>query len=341
MLTPRQDFILSKVVEEYLTGGQPVSSKAIATSPEVDYGPSTIRNELAMLEEHGLLAHPHTSAGRVPTDAGQRYVVDRLLASGGASPARTRRLELSLISHELDEAMRVTTETLSQVTNLLAIVSAPPLDTATIRHVEVLTLQPQVLMVVIITSTGGVSKRIFTFPAPVDSGLVAWSAEYLNLQLTGLGLGARTLKHLADPSLGSTERDFLTHILPAFSDLAATAEDTLYFDGAARLFAEHRLPDLSAINELMEMLERRVSLLAVLRHSLVKRGVYVRIGEENEAPALRTMAMVASGYGLTTRTLGTVSVIGPVRMDYAEVIATVGEAAAHLSHFVEDLYGQG
>ncbi|HEX2015342.1 MAG TPA: heat-inducible transcription repressor HrcA, partial [Solirubrobacteraceae bacterium] len=135
MLTPRQEFILGKVVEEYLVGGQPVPSKVIAADPEVDYGPSTIRNELAMLEEHGLLAHPHTSAGRVPTDAGYRYFVDRLLP---ARSARRPSLELDLVRTELDEAMRVTSETLSQVTNLLALVSAPPIDTSTIRRVEVL-----------------------------------------------------------------------------------------------------------------------------------------------------------------------------------------------------------
>jgi heat-inducible transcriptional repressor len=338
MLTPRQEFILSKVVEGYLEDGQPVASRAIAADPAVDYGSSTVRNELAILEEHGLLAHPHTSAGRIPTDAGQRFVVDRLIADGRTSvPAR--RLELSLIAREVDDAMRMTTEALSQVTNLLAIVTAPPLDTATIRHVEVLALQPQVLMVVIITSTGGVSKRIFPFGHPVDPGLVAWAAEYLNEQLVGLGLGARMLhQRLADPTLGASEGAFIGELMPAFTDLAATAEDTLYLDGAARLFTEHRLQDLSEINELMEVLERRVSLLAILRSALLERDLYVRIGRENELPALRSLAMVAAGYGLPGRKLGTVSVIGPVRMDYAAVMTDVREAAAQLSRFVVDVY---
>jgi heat-inducible transcriptional repressor len=341
MLTPRQEFILRKVVEDYLQDGQPVASRAIAAHPGVDYGPSTVRNELAILEEYGLLAHPHTSAGRVPTDAGQRFVVDRLLADGRASvPAR--RLGLSLIAREVDDAMRMTTEALSQVTNLLAIVTAPPLDTATIRHVEVLALQPQVLMVVIITSTGGVSKRIFPFGHPVDPGLVAWAAEYLNEQLAGLGLGARMLhQRLADPTLGSSEGAFIGELMPAFIDLAATAEDTLYLDGAARLFTEHRLQDLSEINELMEVLERRVSLLAILRSALLERDLYVRIGQENELPALRSLAMVAAGYGLPGRKLGTVSVIGPVRMNYAAVMTDVREAAAQLSRFVADVYHDG
>src|SRR5438128_3128561 len=251
MLTHRQEQILCAVVDEYLRSGQPVASKAIAADPELNCAPSTVRSELALLEEQGLLAHPHVSAGRIPTDAGHRYVVDRMLSSGhGLTPAR--RLELSLTKREVDQAMRATTETLSQMTNLLAVVSAPSLTTASIRHIEVLALQPQVVMVVIITSTGGVSKMFATYEQPVDPGLVSWAGEYLNERLVGLGLGARMLlKRLSDPTLPPTERGFLESLAPAFTELAATAGETLYVDGAARLFAEHRFQELPQINELM------------------------------------------------------------------------------------------
>jgi heat-inducible transcriptional repressor len=339
VLSPRQELILRKVVEAYTATGIPVGSKALSADPEIEAGPSTVRNELAMLEEQGLLAHPHTSAGRVPTDAGHRFYVDRLLGGETALARREHGLDLQLVRREVDEAMRATTETLSQVTNLLAIVSAPPLDTATIRHVEVLPLQPQVLMVVVITSTGGVTKRVFTFDHPVDPGLAQWAAEYLNDRLTGMGLGARMLhSRLADASLGATEQAFLDRLAPAFTELAETAEHTLYVDGAARLLSEHRFQDLSEINELMGMLERRVLLLDLLRSALSERDVLVRIGTENELPALHSLALVAAGYGLPARKLGTVSLIGPVRMDYAGAIRTVREAALQLSRFIEEVY---
>ncbi len=339
MLTPRQELILRKVVEVHLDAGQPVGSKALATDVDLEWGPSTIRYELAMLEEHGLLAHPHTSAGRVPTDAGYRYFVDRLLPASRAAAAGEQPLALSLVRREVDEAMRVTTETLSQVTNLLAIVSAPPIETATIRHVEVMLLQPQVLMVVVITSTGGVSKRMLTFDAPIDAGLADWGASYLNEQLVGLGLGARLLhQRLADPSLGPRERGFLAAVAPAFTELTETAEESLYVDGASRLVSSYRFEDHEQLNDVMEMLERRVTLLGVLRSALDQRDVYVRIGRENEAPALRSLALVAAGYGLPARNLGTVSVIGPLRMDYGRAIASVRAAASELSRFVEDVY---
>jgi heat-inducible transcriptional repressor len=341
MLSPRQEHILCKVVDGYLRTGQPVASRTIAGEADLDCGPSTVRNELALLEEHGLLAHPHVSAGRVPTDAGHRYVVDRLLSSERALPAQPRRLELSLIRREVDEAMRATTETLSQMTNLLAVVSAPSMNAATVRHVEVLALQPQVVLVVIITSAGNVSKLFATFDRAVDPGLVAWAGEYLNERLVGLGLGARMLQQrLVDPSLSPTELAFLARFAPAFGELAADGEDTLFVEGTARLFDGGQIEDTTRVNELIDMLERRVALLSVLRAALAQPGVYVRIGHENEIPAMHSLALVATGYGMARRKLGTVSLIGPVRMDYAVAIATVREAAHELSRFVEDAYAE-
>jgi heat-inducible transcriptional repressor len=335
MLTSRQELVLRKVVEEYLEDGLPVGSKALAVS--VEWGPSTIRNELASLEELGLLAHPYTSAGRVPTEAGYRYFVDRLLPEQDARP----RLSLSLVRRELDEAMRVTTETLSQVTNLLAIVTAPPIDTSTIRHIEVLLLQPQVLMVVVITSTGGVTKRLFTFTDPVDPGLADWAASYLNERLVGLGLGARILqKRLHDPSLSRSESEFLDALAPVFTALEDSTHDTVYVEGTSRLLRLDRLGEVSELNAMMDMLERRVTLLGVLQTALNERDVLVRIGAESGVPGLRSLALVAAGYGLPQRRLGTVSVIGPLRIDYGHAIESVRDAASQLSTFIAEVYDE-
>jgi len=337
VLTPRQELLLGKVVDGFAATGVPVGSKTLAADVDVAAAPSTIRNELAVLEQRGLLAHPHTSAGRVPTGAGYRYYVDRILPSVPVPVAP--ELPLQLVRREVAEAMRTTTEKLSQVTSLLAIVTAPPLATTTIRHIEVLALQPQVLMVVVITSTGGVSKKVFTFDRPVDPGLADWAGAYLNEQLVGMGLGARMLhSRLADPSLAPNEQAFIGELAPAVTELADTAEDTLYVDGAHRLLSEYRLADVTQLNTLMALLERRVSMLGVLSAALDSRDAYVRIGSENSEPALQSLSLVAANYGLPQRNLGTVSVIGPMRMDYAHAIWTVREAAHQLSRFVEDLY---
>jgi heat-inducible transcriptional repressor len=335
MLSERQELVLRKVVEEYLEDGVPVASKALAA--DVEWGPSTIRHELASLEELGLLAHPHTSAGRVPTQAGYRYFVDKLLPVPAPGPP----LALTLVRREIDEAMRVTTETLSQVNNLLALVTAPPIETSTIRHVEVLVLQPQVVMVVVITSTGGVGKRLFTFGRSVDVGLAEWAGSYLNERLVGIGLGARLLhQRLYDPSLSATEAAFLDDLAPAFLELEEPPQETLYIEGASRLVRGERFSDVSQLNEVMDMLERRVSMLGVLRQALSERDVLVRIGNENATPALHSVALVAASYGLPQRRLGAVSVLGPLRMDYGLAIRTVREAATQLSRFVVEIYDE-
>jgi heat-inducible transcriptional repressor len=341
MLTRRQELILLKVVEGYLHGAHPVSSKAIAADPELDCSPSTVRNELALLEERGLLAHPHTSAGRVPTDVGQRYVVDRMLASTAKPPTPARPLELSLMRREVEEAMRVTTQTLSEVTTLLAVVSAPAPETAMIRHVEVLALQPEVVAVVIITSTGGVSKMLIPFDHAVDAGLVSWAGAYLGERLSGLELGARMVhQRLSEPSLSTSERAFLERLGKAFDEAAGERRDSIYIDGTAHLFSAGRLADVGEVEALINLLERRVAVLGMLQAVLAEPDVYVRIGQENEIPAMRSWALVGTGYGMPQRKLGAVSVIGPVHMDYARAITTVRGIAGQLSRFVEDAYAE-
>ena len=340
-LTARQSELLRRLVEAHVSLGQPVGSKWLAENCDMPWGPSTIRAELARLEELGLLQHPHTSAGRVPTDHGYRQYADALLAGGTTAELAAPVVRLPAVRAEVDEAMRATTEQLSQVTNLLAIVSAPALGTTTIKHVEVLLLQPQVAMVVVITSTGGVTKRVASYRRPVDPGIVNWAHSYLNEVLGGMAVGARMVhSKLRDPELSDAEREFLATLEPAFSELDESAPDDLYVGGAARLMSEDRLQELSQINDLMKVLERRVVLLSMLRSALEEPRVYLRIGTENETPELRSWTVVAANYGIARRNLGTVSVVGPTRMDYPTAIASVRQAAAELSRFVGDLYDE-
>jgi heat-inducible transcriptional repressor len=339
-LSARQGLILKKVVQGHVSLEQPVGSKWLAEQDDIPWGPSTIRAELARLEEAGLLEHPHTSAGRVPTDSGYRYYVDELLVEGSL-PVPRGGVALTDMRREVDEAMRATTEQLSQVTNLLALVTAPPIETSTIRRVEVLLLQPQVLMIVVITSSGGVTKRVISYETPVDPGLVAWAGSYLNEVLGGMDVGARmVLSKLVDPDLGESERTFLDTLAPVFTELEDRAGETLFLDGAARLLSEHRFQELSQLGDLMNVLEQRVALLSVLRESLEEPSVYLKIGHENRRPELRSLSLVAANYGLPRRNLGAVSVVGPVRMDYPRAIIAVRQAASELSRFVAEVYDE-
>jgi heat-inducible transcriptional repressor len=342
VLSERQKTVLGMVVDGYVQDGKPVGSRAIAGRGEIEWSASTVRAELASLEEGGYLTHPHTSAGRVPTDAGYRFYVEQLLASDDRLPEPpTQELSLSRMRREVDAAIRETTTSLSQITDLVALVTAPPLHTATIHRVEVLRLQPRVVMVVVIASNGGVTKRVFTFDQEVDPGLVEWAGSYLNETFAGVGLGARiAAARIAGDELGPKERSFLDEIGTAFTNLDESAEDTLYVDGAARLLSEEHSEDLPHAEELMRALERRVNLLRTLRSALERRSVFVWIGEENPQPELRSVSVVGANYGLGYRNLGAVGIMGPVRMDYATAIATVRGAAGELSRFFETVYDE-
>ncbi len=247
----------------------------------------------------------------------------------------------SRLRREVDDAMRETTAALAQVTDLVALATAPPESiAATIHRVEVLRLRPTRVMVVAIASSGAVAKKVFDFEGPVDPGLVEWASSYLNESLAGMSVGARMIAdRLADPELGPTEASFLATLGPTFTALDDGAGETLYMDGAARLLSDSRLGDLPRADELLAALEGRASVLGVLRSALEERSVFLWIGGENPQPELRSVSVVGANYGLAHRNLGSVGVVGPLRMDYATAIASVRGAARELSRYCETVYG--
>jgi heat-inducible transcriptional repressor len=336
-LTERQREILLRVVEEYVATGQPVGSRRLVESAGLEVSSSTVRGEFAELEARGLLTHPHTSAGRVPTEAGYRYYVNGLLERLERRPGPFP-LDLPAARGEVEATLQATTEILSDLTRLLALVSAPPVEPATVRHVEVLLLQERVVMVVVITSTGAVSKRVLQFERPVDAGLANWAGQYLNEEVSGLRLGTHLLRQRFErPDLSEHERGFLEMLRPAFTELLRE-DQRLFVGGTASLLAGLPAEELGAYRRLLEVLEKRASLLAILSDALERNRPFVRVGEELEHPALARLALVGAPYGLASQPLGAVSLLGPIRMDYEKAMRSVRSAASQLSRFAEDYY---
>jgi heat-inducible transcriptional repressor len=337
-LTDRQRQLLFRVVEEYVATRQPVGSKTLVARAALPVSPSTVRAELADLERLGLLTHPHTSAGRVPTEAGYRAYVDELLARKEPRPA-SFPLGLAAARAEVEDALQTTTEMLSQVTRLLALVSAPPLRAATVRHVDVLQLQPTTVMVVTITSTGGVGKHRYSFPEPVDPGVVTWVGDYLRERLIGVSLRSHRLaRAFEEPSLSPRERAFLDTIRDAFDEV--DEERQLYVGGAAGLLDDLRSEEIGAYRSLIDALEKRAALLDVLATTLGQERQFARVGDELQPTGLHDLALVGATYGYANHTLGTVSLLGPLRMDYEKALRSVRAAAHELSRFVEEVYAE-
>lgn len=347
-LTPRQRTILNAVTARYIGTGTPVSSKEVASITGLGVSSSTVRNEFALLEEQGYLTHPHTSAGRIPTDRGYREFVNQLISEIPARPTfgvggtgGTVRAVLSEdLAGEIDTALRQVTEAMARATNLLALAMAPRVSGARLCHVELLTLHPEQLMYVLIISTGTVLKGVIDWPQPIDPGLVDWARTYLNETFANQPLTTRLVRRTLDnPELGPREREFLRVLAPAFDRLINEQyEEELYVGGASRLMSEYQARDVGPLRDLLSLLEERYQLLQVLRSALAANTVVVRIGREHETAALRPFSVVAASYGLPQRRLGTVSLVGPTRMDYKKAIAAVCESASLLSELVGERY---
>jgi heat-inducible transcriptional repressor len=337
-LSARKREILRRVVEEYVATGQPVGSRSIVERADLAVSSSTVRSELSELEAIGLLTHPHTSAGRVPTESGYRVYTEDLVGAIEGRPGPFP-LDLTAMRNELEEALRRTTETLSEATHLLALVSAPSLEAAAVRHVDVVQLQPRIVIVVVITASGSLSKRMVEFEDAVDPGLVDWARTYLEETVVGRRASASVLRRaFEDPGLTTRERYFLEVLRPAFAEVADQTTE-LYIGGAAGLLGEARGAELEACQRLLEVLERRAAVLGLLQEALDPDRTVVRVGPELEGEELRGASYVGTTYGLPNRSLGAVGLLGPLRMDYDKAIRAVRAAAFELSRLVDDVYG--
>jgi heat-inducible transcriptional repressor len=337
-LTPRKREILRRVIEEYVATGQPVGSRVLVERSGIGFSSSTVRGELAELEMLGLLSHPHTSAGRMPTESGYRIYAEELVGTLEGRPDEFG-VDLRSMRDEIERALRTTTEMLSDATRLLALVSAPSLETASIRHIELLTLQPTSVMVVVITSTGGVTKRVFRLEEPVDAGLVAWAGQYLDEQVVGERLGSRTVRRRLEASeLAPREREFLALIGQTLLEVGAEAGPEVFVGGTAGLVGGARADEVEATIRLVELLERRAAVLELVSEALEPQRPVVHVGPEVGGAELHAVSLVGATYGIRSTPLGAVGLVGPLRMDYEKAIRTVRAAAFELSRFVEDVY---
>jgi heat-inducible transcriptional repressor len=329
--------VLRAIVEDFISTNGPVGSKALADRHNLGVSPATIRNDMAALEEDGLIAQPHTSAGRVPTDAGYRLFVDRLTELKPLSIAEKRAIRAFLDDAvDLDDVLYRAVRTLAQLTRNVAVVQYPSLSRSRVRHVELVELTPTRLMFVLITDTGRVEQRVVELPAPVGAQDVADLRLTLNARLRDRLLAeapeiVTDLPALAPPQLRGLLAT-LTAVL--LETLVEQHSDRIVLGGTAHL-TENAL-DFPAIRPILEALEEQVVLLRLLDQSVSTSQIVVRIGNENEHEGLITASVVTGGYGAKGASLGAVGVLGPRRMDYAHTIARVSAVARYVGELLSE-----
>lgn len=328
--------ILRAIVDEYVATQEPVGSKAIADRHSLGISPATIRNEMALLEEQGLITHPHTSAGRIPTDLGYRVFVDRLATIKPLSSAERRAIESFLEgAHDLDDVVMRTVRLLADVTKQVAVVQYPSLVKSRVRHLELVSLMPSRLMLILITDSGRVEQRIIEFDHDIEEFFIIGLRSQLNQAIAGARLldVAERLTGLLSVHAGSEQNDVKTIVATLTEMALEKPEERVVLAGTANL-ARFREDFSTQIHPILEALEEQVVLMRLLGD--VGENVQVRIGQEQSEENLRQTSVISVGYGSEASPLGALGVIGPTRMDYAASIAAVSAVARYVGRYMNE-----
>ena len=329
--------VLRAIVSDFIATNEPVGSKALVDRHNLGVSPATIRNDMAALEDDGLIHQPHTSAGRVPTDAGYRLFVDSLTEIKPLSGAERRAIHTFLDGAvDLDDVLHRAVRTLAQLTRNVAVVQYPSLSRSRIRHLELVMLSPSRLMLVLITDTGRVEQRIVELPADVAEPVVYELRATLNLRLRDRLLAeapevVSELPALVVPELRGLLATLTTVLLEV---LVEPSNDRIVLGGTANL--TERTLDFPAIGPVLEALEEQVVLLRLLDESVASSKIVVAIGNETQHEGLAGTAVVSTRYGVRGSALGAVGVLGPRRMDYAHTMARVTAVARYVGTLLED-----
>jgi heat-inducible transcriptional repressor len=327
--------VLRAIVSDYVATHEPVGSKTLVDRHRLGVSSATIRNDMAILEDEGYIAQPHTSAGRIPTDKGYRLFVDRLSQVKPLSPGERRAIH-SFLSEavDLDDVLRRSVRLLAQLTRQAAVVQYPTLTHSVVRHIELVSLAPRRLLAVVITDTGRVEQRIVETPDPVDAEAVAALRGRLAEHVTDrrLAEAAEAIRHLPDQA-EPHERQVLADLVAALLEtLVEHPEERLVLSGTSNItggFADW--PSLRGVLEALDEQVTLLKLLAVLEHPAAMR---VSIGEENDDANLSASSLVAGGYGSGQVLMGGLAVVGPTRMDYPGTMAAVRAVAQYVGEIV-------
>ena len=322
----RKAAVLRAVVESFIDTAQPVGSRAVSDLSDLRVSAATIRNEMASLEAEGYLAQPHTSAGRVPTDAGYRYFVDRL-GPGHLAEAETRQIS-SFFRHaqgQIEERLADTSRLLSQLTAYAAVVVGPLHDPATVRSAQLVDLGASRLLLVLVTSSGSIERSMIELApgAAVNPSDIGAASTALNDAFVGASLGTVPT---VDPTGKHEVDDLVATTLDALTPLSHQAGE-LYVGGAANMAGQ--FDAVSTVKSVLAVLEEQLLVVSLLG-DLVERGLSVAIGTETGVAPLAECAVVVAPYKVDGEQIGTIGLLGPTRMDYPKALAAVHVVSSRL-----------
>lgn len=336
-LTSRQQIILGLVVREYIATAQPVGSRALE-GLGLGVSSATIRAEMGLLEELGYLTHPHTSAGRVPTERGYRYFVERLMRESQLPVEEQRmiRHQFHQVGVDLEQWMRLAASVLARASESAAVVTSPRTEFCRLKHVELIALHETMALLIVVLEGGIVRQQMLALEEPSNQETLSQIANRLNDQCSG-----RTAMRVAAcrPSLGASEQRILGVVVEIMKRVDDQKNMHLYRDGLVNILHQPEFSEGDSARQIVQVLEDRTSLEQLLTEMLEVGGVQVIIGGEGRWRDLRECSLVVAPYGVSGTATGALGVMGPMRMPYSRAISTVRYVATLMSDLFAELYG--
>lgn len=338
-ITERQQRLLNIVIQEYVQTAQPVASSTIAQSNELGVSPATIRNDLAALEREGLLTHPHTSAGRVPTDAGYRYFVQNLLRAGELSSVERHdiRSQFSLARQELDQWLRMSTGVLARTSQNAALATAPRATQCRYKHLELLAIQGAKVLLVLVLQEGTVKQQLIDLDQPMEQSELSQISNELNDHLDKADVSTIAAKY---DLLSPFARQVARLVVEIMERVDHQFSGQIYHEGLAQILDAPEFIGTENVRRIVRVFEQRSLLAQMLDEFADASDVQVVIGGEGRYAELHNFSLVIGRYGTSDRATGLLGVIGPVRMPYGRTIGAVRYVATLMSEMVEEIVGQ-
>ncbi len=336
-LTERQQTVLRFIVQQYIQTAAPVSSKSITEDYNLRVSSATVRNEMAALEELGYLMHPHTSAGRVPTEVGPRYFVGPLMDQVALSVDHPR-----MISHqfhqarlELDQWLRLSAAVLAHTAHNASLVTAPKSVHCHLKHIELIAIREQSVLMILVFQEGSLKQQVLTFDRPVNQDELGPLAR----QLTHLwqGLNANEVAATAEP-VNETGGKIAEVVMDTMRRMDARRSSDTYRDGLLNVFNQPEFREREGIRQIIRALEERRFVEQMVDEALQQGGVQIIIGGEGKWEELSEVGIVLTRYGAGDEVTGVMGVLGPVRMPYERTVSVVRYMSQLMSDFVSDLY---
>jgi heat-inducible transcriptional repressor len=343
-LSDRCQLILKLAIQEYIESTKPVASETLVRKYGLIFSSATVRNELAHLEELGLLTHLHTSAGRVPTDAGYRYFVENLMERTGLPPHEQRTIQHQFyqVRGELDQWMYLAAAVLARSTQNAAVVTPPRAYEARLKHLELIGIHDAIILLVMVLHDGAIKQQTLTSEGVVSQDELSQAAARINELIADARVDRveRVLQESQEPPLKPLERLVLDAVDRALRQREGQINEQVHHDGLVEMLAQPEFERIDRVRDLLEILEDGRGLGPLIPQALANDGVQVVIGGEHGRDKMREYSVILSRYGYADEVAGVIGLIGPTRMAYPRSISTVRYISTVMSELLADLYGE-